>query len=329
MNLSIKNLKKSWELILIILLSILLNVLIFFSPESHLRTVLGLLFILFFPGYVFINVLFYKEKSLENIERIALSFGLSIAIVPLIGLMLNYTPYGIRLTPILISLTLFIITLSIIGIYFRLTGNNVWFPKISFEEIKNNFEWNNSSKLDKALTVILIISVIFSVMTLGYVISNPKQGEKFTEFYILGKEGKAYNYPNEVFLNEKNTLRIGLSNHEGKKVNYSIEIWLVNLTYDTKLNKTKIHKMYFMDEINVLELDHKPVNIDKNWTKQWETEYNFTIDKPGNWQQWYLLFKNTDEDEFEKLKNKKPEEKVFDAINGNIQSLKLNIKAIK
>jgi len=36
--------------------------------------------------------LFPGKDDLDGIERIALSFGLSIAVVPLMGLALNYTP---------------------------------------------------------------------------------------------------------------------------------------------------------------------------------------------------------------------------------------------
>lgn len=59
-----------------------------------LRVPIGLLMVLFVPGYVLIAALFPKREDLDGIERIALSFGLSIAVVPLIGLGLNYTPWG-------------------------------------------------------------------------------------------------------------------------------------------------------------------------------------------------------------------------------------------
>lgn len=55
------------------------------------------------------------EDTIDSIERTALSFGLSIAIVPLIGLILDKTPYGIRLSSILTSL-IFVIVLFF-GIY--------------------------------------------------------------------------------------------------------------------------------------------------------------------------------------------------------------------
>ena len=45
-----------------------------------------------------------STENPDNIERIALSLGMSIALVPIIGLLLNYTPWGITLTPITLSL---------------------------------------------------------------------------------------------------------------------------------------------------------------------------------------------------------------------------------
>jgi hypothetical protein len=42
-----------------------------------------------------------KEGGIDGLERVALSFGISIVIVPLIGLVLHFTPWGIRLVPVI------------------------------------------------------------------------------------------------------------------------------------------------------------------------------------------------------------------------------------
>jgi hypothetical protein len=83
-------------------------------PLVAIRWVLGSVFILFLPGYVTVEALFPKGRDLNSIERFALSIGLSLALVPLVGLLLNYTPWGIRLTPIVVSLTIF--TLGVAGV---------------------------------------------------------------------------------------------------------------------------------------------------------------------------------------------------------------------
>jgi len=77
-------------------------------PYLCLRYVFGALFVLYFPGATLTELLFPGEELESQLEKVALSIGLSLAVVPLIALILNYaTPWGIRLTPVLTSLTLF------------------------------------------------------------------------------------------------------------------------------------------------------------------------------------------------------------------------------
>ena len=85
-------------------------------PLVVLRWILGSVFVLFVPGYVTVEALFPKGRELDSIERFALSVGLSLALVPLVGLLLNYTPWGIRLTPIVISLTILTVGLSVVAL---------------------------------------------------------------------------------------------------------------------------------------------------------------------------------------------------------------------
>jgi len=103
------------DLALVIFLTLLCIPFVLIPPlnESPVRIILGLPLVLFLPGYALIAALFIRKDDLDGIERIALSFGLSIAISPLLGLGLNYTQFGIRLTPILIVLTVFTIALAI------------------------------------------------------------------------------------------------------------------------------------------------------------------------------------------------------------------------
>ena len=80
-----------------------------------MRVLLALLLVLFLPGYSLIAALFPRRDDLDGTRTIALSFALSIAVVPLIGLLLNYTPHGIRLVPVLLGLSLFTVLLALIA----------------------------------------------------------------------------------------------------------------------------------------------------------------------------------------------------------------------
>ncbi len=91
-------------------------------PAIVFRWVLGTILVLFLPGYAAIQALFPSGKELDGIERFALSVGLSLAITPLIGLLLNYTPWGIRLDPIMTSLSLFTLAVAAAATYRKYQG---------------------------------------------------------------------------------------------------------------------------------------------------------------------------------------------------------------
>lgn len=86
------------------------------SPLIILRWILGSVFVLFIPGYVTLEALFTGDRQLDSIERFALSIGLSLASVSLVGLLLHYTPWGLTLTSTLIALTIFTVGLAIIAV---------------------------------------------------------------------------------------------------------------------------------------------------------------------------------------------------------------------
>jgi len=99
-----------------IILTLTTALLVFTIPENafplvYARYILGSIFVLWLPGYTLIKALF-PEKELDSIERAALSIGMSLALVPMIGLLLNYTPWGIRPTPITISLLALTLTFA-------------------------------------------------------------------------------------------------------------------------------------------------------------------------------------------------------------------------
>jgi uncharacterized membrane protein len=111
----LKHVPRDLALVVLLTLSCIPFVLLPPLNETPVRIILGLLLVLFLPGYSLIAALFPAKDDLDGIERMALSFGLSIAVVPLLGLALNYTPFGIRLVPILVVLSVFTVLLAVIA----------------------------------------------------------------------------------------------------------------------------------------------------------------------------------------------------------------------
>ena len=85
------------------------------SPFVVARWALGLLFVLFLPGYALVEALF-PSTDMDLFPRIALSVGLSLVLDMLSGLALNYTPWGIRLDPILFGLTVVTVGITLIAL---------------------------------------------------------------------------------------------------------------------------------------------------------------------------------------------------------------------
>jgi uncharacterized membrane protein len=87
--------------------------------ETPLRPLFGFVLIFFAPGYALTSSLFPGDE-LNGTERMALSIGLSICTVIFIGLVLNYTPWGIRLMPILFCISAFTLIFAMMSAYTRI-----------------------------------------------------------------------------------------------------------------------------------------------------------------------------------------------------------------
>ena len=203
-------------------------VIIPYLSEGLIRTVLSIPMVLFIPGYVLIAALFPEKDDLAGIERLALSFGLSIAVVPLLGMVLNFT-IGIRLVTILITLCLYTVALLVIAAYRRerLPENerfSVPFHRV-YELVDEEFNVPRR-KTDRILTGVLLFSIALAIGMIFFVITTPKIGERFTEFYILGSEGKTQDYPLVLKYNSPATILVGVVNHEYVPVNYTVRIAL-------------------------------------------------------------------------------------------------------
>lgn len=219
------------DLFWINVLGIMLIVVVGLFPTSFVRTLIGVPFILFFPGYTLVSALFPKKERLDGIERLALSIGLSITVVPLLGLILNYTPFGVRLYPVLVSLFVFTFLMSVVTGYRRkgLDVKERFVPSFSVSVPR----WKKMNRVYKSIYVGLIIGVVVSGALLFIFITTPRVGKRFTEFYVLGSGGKIEGYPTNLTLGQNSTVILGVVNHEYEEVDYSIIILLDNETIET------------------------------------------------------------------------------------------------
>ncbi|MBN2735192.1 MAG: DUF1616 domain-containing protein [Methanomicrobiaceae archaeon] len=276
--------------------------------ETFLRVVFALPVVLFIPGYALIAALFPGNKDIDGIERTALSFGLSIAVVPLIGLALNYTPWGIRLDPIVTSLVIFTLAMLFIAQFRRaeLPEDERFEVPLQpmIKEAKEELFPKESTKTDRILSIILIISIIAAIATTIFVIVVPKEGEKFTEFYILGEKGMAADYPTKFYAGTSQNVTIGIGNHEYRDISYFVEVFAVNQIFNEETNTSSINEMSLLGREEVL--------VPENSTT--EFDYTFSINDPKINKIQFLLFADS-----------YPENSVtkFDRINESYRDLHL------
>ena len=118
--------------------------------------------------------------------------------------------------------------------------------------------------------MILILSILVAVSATVYVIVEPKVGESFTEFYILGPGGMASDYPTNLTSGENGSLIIGIVNHENKQTSYHLVVTSDNIAQ--------------IDEVVTL-----------NNQQSMMIPFNFTAGDPGSREMVFNLYKLPDD----------------------------------
>jgi uncharacterized membrane protein len=277
--------ERPYDLALCVLLALVLLALIAFFPDSLARQILGLVFVLFLPGYAATSALFPENDQIDGIERIALSFGLSIAIVPLIGLGLNFTPWGIRLDPIMASVSAFIVLASAVGWYRRV--------KLPADErfaivVDLNIDLKGMPLVDKLLTVGIVVMLVASVVVLAWAVATPRVGERFTQLAILGPGGMATDYPRNMTVGEEKTVLLSVKSFEHRDTNYSIHIVLTNETnynFTTGVSTIDWDATHALVPYAGISQNFSLVHLD-----EYNQTFNFTVSAPGTWKLQFMLF---------------------------------------
>jgi len=277
--------ERPYDLVVCIALAMILVALVVFVGDSLIRQILGLVFILFLPGYAATAALFPENDQIDTIERVALSFGLSIAIVPLIGLGLNFTPWGIRLNPILAAVSAFIVGASLAAWYRR--------TRLPVDErfaivLDVNLSLQGMPMVDKALTIGIVVMLVASVVVLAWAVTTPRVGERFTQLALLGPGGKATDYPGNLTAGENATVLLSVGSFEHEQRSYTLLIIITN----TSDNSTAVGS-YGIDWSQTHDL-YPNLGIAQNFTLNhldyYNETFNFTVPSSGEWKLQFLLY---------------------------------------
>jgi len=237
------------------------------------------------PGYLFVAAFFPRKTGLDWIERIALSFGLSVAIGPLLGLFLGLTPWGARFGPIVMTTTVLSVGGGVLAYWRRMRVPPD--QRLALAVDLTVPAWKEYSLLGRGLVVVLAASVVAATGSLTYILVTEQPVEAFTEFYILGPAGNASDYA-ALNLSQPGTVILGIANHESMSINYTIRIDLVGVQIARNVTSGFNETV----EINRTTWSIFPLTLadGRNWTQP----YTFRINYAGLWKVQFLLFKNGD-----------------------------------
>ncbi|WP_137287212.1 DUF1616 domain-containing protein [Halorussus salinisoli] len=215
---------------------------------SSLAVALGLPLVFFAPGYALVALLFpgstpddarsgrtladVRQHGLSGNERVALGFGLSVALLPTLGVTVEFSPWTIAPATVLLSLAGLASGLSVAAAIRRLRRPadrrfslpvRAWFDG-------GRRATTTGSVADRALNVGLAAAVVLAVATMGYAVAVPSDGEEFTNVSLLSRndtgELVADDYPRNFERGESKPLVVELSNREGERTSYSVVVEL-------------------------------------------------------------------------------------------------------
>jgi uncharacterized membrane protein len=208
---------------LILLLALALGLpLVVLLPLPLLRVPLGLALVLIAPGYALAAALFARRDDLDDVTRLALSFGLSIAVLPLLALVLDLLPWGIRLWPMTIALACWIGGWTLIAAIRRAcllrSGAAMQPPAAELPGWWRGLASRRRIGYGGAL-------LCGAALILWIVAGLPGLAEQApaTEFYVLGAGGMAEDYPHEAMAGAPLQVTLGIRNNDSRAASYRVE----------------------------------------------------------------------------------------------------------
>lgn len=208
---------------------------------------LGLPLLFFAPGYALVSFLFpgaaqddgadwwtleEREHGLTGSERVALGFGASVALLPVLSVVIALSPWTIGPETILLSVGGTAVGFAVAGAVRRVRRP----PDRRFSVPVR--EWladarrgvTGGSVVDALLNVGLAVAVVLAVAAIGYAVASPGPGQSYTSVSLLTQNDSgdlvAEGYPQNFSQGESRSLVVAVTNHEGQRTRYSVVVEL-------------------------------------------------------------------------------------------------------
>lgn len=235
-----------------------LGVLLPVIRETPLRTVLSLPLLLFLPGYALVSVAFPAanstsdrderdghrragahwtrsegDRGIDTVERVGLSFGMSVALLPILGLAISMLFGAFEPVPIVGALSAFVLGGVVLGAVrrWRLPENRRFAVRYRARLADlRNWLFGGRSGGGVGLNLVLVISVVLAMSSITYAVAVPRDGSSSSQLTVLTENDAGdlvtSGYPTEFERGESQPMYVGVENDEGENVNYTVVVKL-------------------------------------------------------------------------------------------------------
>jgi uncharacterized membrane protein len=210
-----------------------------------LRAILVMPLLLFVPGYALVAAIYPRctdrdrsdflypgeitdtDTGLHVIERMLLSVGMSVAVLPILGVVIWATVGGISTDIVLFGVSTFTLGAIAVAVFRRTNLAAAEQFRISPSRgIRRFRSWIvGPSTWKTVVNVLLVGAIVLSVATLTFAFVVPVTGESYTSAILATEQDGTFvtdNYPTNFTAGEPETLTLILSNHEGRTTSYTI-----------------------------------------------------------------------------------------------------------
>lgn len=276
---------------------------------ASIRFLAAVPLVVFLPGYVVVGLLFPQAgtpsedrataagslSTVRNLgrvtvaERLALAFGLSIAIVPFFGFLLELLPVAAFDGAILPTLVGFVFVGAVAATVRRLrTPANERFtvPLAALGTAIAAPFTGPMARSERIATLVLAAAVLVAVVSVGFVLAAPQSGEAYTDLRVMTEspdgELTLGAYPDEVSTNDPLEIVVGIDNRETAPQEYTVVITADQLIADeggiTPIESTEVAR--FESTLEDGERRHQPHTVDFGTTGEFRLNYYLYIDEP-------------------------------------------------
>jgi uncharacterized membrane protein len=211
------------DLVAVMLLAVASMTVTLFEGPPLLRVALGLPMVLFLPGYALIASFFPAKEALDRIGRVALGFGLSLAVVAPIGLVLDRSPWGLTRPSTALATFIVIAVTSIVAALrrMRLTNQDPDAVMFAIPRVPPPTDWD---RVTQAIVGLVVFGTVLLMIGAAPIVRTQMIGEPLTEFALYNAVGKPEFFPRQVDVNEPIEVQLSVVNNEGAPATFGLQV---------------------------------------------------------------------------------------------------------